>query len=324
MSNSPHIDISHQQPDLSVVMSVYNNADTLAAAMDSVLSQAGPRFEFIVMDDGSNDGSAHILDEYARRDSRVIVEHRENQGLTRALIRGCEMASAPWIARQDADDVSLPGRFAALMDLARRHPDAVMLASSTRFIGPDGEHLNDVICATDGALARKQVRDLGIGPPCHGCVIFSRDACLKVGGYRACFYYGQDSDLWMRLVEAGPVAYTEEILYCYRLSPGAISGARRNWQKAYGRLGQQCRSARRGGKSEAPYLHQAELLRQKILRQRSRPGSRSSAWLSYYHIGSLLEPRDRVKAVDYFRRSAACSLWAWRPRLKLLKHRMGW
>src|SRR6056297_3621885 len=106
------------RPDVSVVMSVYNNADSLPAALESILSQEGVALEFIVIDDGSTDGSGTILDEAAARDPRLKVIHKQNEGLTKALIEGCAMASAPWIARQDADDLSLPGRLKAQLDRA--------------------------------------------------------------------------------------------------------------------------------------------------------------------------------------------------------------
>ena len=100
--------------DISVVMSVCNGSDLLAKAVNSILSQEGVSLELIVVNDGSIDGScATILDEYARRDPRVRVIHQENTGLTRALIRGCAAARGQFIARQDSDDISLPGRLAS-------------------------------------------------------------------------------------------------------------------------------------------------------------------------------------------------------------------
>ena len=79
-------------PDISVVMSVYNGADRLRETMESVLSQEGVSLEFIVIDDGSTDGSDVTLADYARHDARIRILHQQNQGLTRALITGCEAA----------------------------------------------------------------------------------------------------------------------------------------------------------------------------------------------------------------------------------------
>jgi glycosyltransferase involved in cell wall biosynthesis len=306
-------------PDLSVVMSVYNNADTLPAALDSVLVQTGVTFECIVIDDGSTDGSGRVLDERAQLDPRLRVEHRSNQGLTRALIRGCELARAPWVVRQDADDRSLPGRFAALLELARRNPEAVIVASSARYVGPEDEFLCDVIRNADPGTARRQLLDERTGPPAHGCVMFSLEAYRRVGGYRSCFYYGQDSDLWLRMAEIGGVVYDKEIFYEYRLSPGAISGAQRRKQKAFGELGQQCRAARRGGGDEEPFLQRAQALCQEVRSAPRKKGSSRDRWTSYYYTGSLLEQRDPVRAAHYFRQAVTCQPFAWKPWVKWLR-----
>jgi glycosyltransferase involved in cell wall biosynthesis len=302
-------------PDISVVMGVFNNADTLPAALDSILSQEGVDLEFIVVDDGSTDDSAAILDEAARKDPRLKIVHKRNEGLTRALIDGCALATAPWIARQDADDVSLPGRLAALQALVARHPDAVLLASSARCLGPKGEDLRTVRCTTDPDLARKQVLDLRIGPPAHGSAMFLRAAYLAAGGYRAAFYYAQDSDLWMRLAERGGVAYAGEVLYAFRYAADSISGSRRRIQKIFGRLGRKCREARRANRSEDFLL--AEVRRQcDRIRRGGRRASAHGLALGHYHIGCLLEGRQPAAAREYFDAAVAACPWFWKARIK--------
>jgi len=303
-------------PDISVVMGVFNNAGTLPAALDSVLSQEGVGLEFIVVDDGSTDGSGAILDETARRDPRLKVVHKANEGLTRALIDGCAMAAAPWIARQDADDVSLPGRLAALLDLARANPGAVLLGSSAWCLGPKGERLRLASCTRDPELARRQILDLGVGPPAHGSTMFLRTVYEAVGGYRDCFYYGQDSDLWMRLAERGGVAYLAEPVYAYRFGGDSISGARRSVQKAFGRLGRACRAARRAGRSEDSALARLRRLSDQVRRGR-RPATRRGMARGHYHVGCLLEASDPAAAADYFRAALACHPVAWKARFRL-------
>ena len=135
--------------EVSVVMSVYNGASNLAATMDSILSQEGVEFEFIVVNDGSTDKTGEILDDYARRDDRVRVIHQENTGLTRALIRGCAAATGEFIARQDAGDVSLAGRLALQLDVFRNNSNVVMTSCGTRFVGPGNEVLYEVCQAGD-------------------------------------------------------------------------------------------------------------------------------------------------------------------------------
>ena len=104
-------------PTVSVVMGVYNAERTLKAAVESILSQSFSDFELIVVNDGSTDKTQEILADFARRDARVRVVTQTNQGLTRSLILGCELASGRYIARQDADDVSMPDRFMQLVQL---------------------------------------------------------------------------------------------------------------------------------------------------------------------------------------------------------------
>ncbi len=98
-------------PTVSVVMSVFNSAGSLNRTLDSIMGQAGVEFEFIVVNDGSTDDSGEILDRRSELDSRLVVLHQENTGLTIALRRGCEIAKGRYIARQDAGgDVSFANR----------------------------------------------------------------------------------------------------------------------------------------------------------------------------------------------------------------------
>src|SRR5262249_21374571 len=131
-------------PEVSVVMSVYNGGSDLAVTMNSILSQEGVEFEFIVVNDGSTDKAGEILDDYARRDGRVRVIHQQNTGLTYALIRGCAAATGEFIARQDAGDVSLAGRLALQSDVFRNNASVVMTSCGTRFVGPGNKVLYHV------------------------------------------------------------------------------------------------------------------------------------------------------------------------------------
>ena len=125
-------------PDISIVMSVYNGADRLRETMESVLSQEGVSLEFIIVDDGSTDGSDVTLGNYARHDARVRILHQENQGLTRALIRGCEAAKGKYIARQDAGDISLPFRLHLQKAVLDQHEDCAFVSCWTSDDWPEG------------------------------------------------------------------------------------------------------------------------------------------------------------------------------------------
>ena len=100
-------------PEVSVVMAVFNGQDQLSITVDSILGQQNCDFEFIIVDDGSTDNTPGILARYARQDNRITVLSQPNQGLTKALIHGCNHATGDCIARQDCGDRSLPGRLFA-------------------------------------------------------------------------------------------------------------------------------------------------------------------------------------------------------------------
>lgn len=300
-----------EAPDVSVVMSVYNGVTTLAATMDSILSQEGVDFEFIVIDDGSTDGSGAILDDYARRDSRVQVIHQENTGLTQALIRSCVEARGKYIARQDAGgDLSLPGRLARQFAFLESNPDVVLTSCGTRFVGPEGEFLYEIIQQGDelqrglGQLRIDQIR----GPSHHGSTMFLRTAYQAAGGYRPKFRVAQDLDLWVRMVEQGRCVAIPEVLYQASWQPGSISHLRRRQQVVATKAILECRERRRHGKSERPVLDSLTASLAKAGGKWKIPRGLSDARFHYF-LGSILAPREPDLARRYLRQ--AVRLWPW-------------
>src|SRR6478609_2038063 len=98
---------------LTVVMAVRNGERYLAQAVESVLAQSVPDFEFLIVDDASTDDTSLMLTGYRCRDSRVrVITNRVHLGLTASLNSALEHAHGDVIARHDADDVSPPDRFA--------------------------------------------------------------------------------------------------------------------------------------------------------------------------------------------------------------------
>ncbi len=291
-------------PEISVVMSVYNNAETLSAAMDGILSQRGVELELIAIDDGSSDGSARILDDAASRDSRLKVVHKQNEGLTRALVEGCAMASAPWIARQDADDLSLPGRLRAQFDRALQPDAPVLVACGAMYRTQEGIDLFESV--PDDHLNEK-VLDRGESPCPHGAAFFSKAAYDAVGGYRPEFYYAQDLDLFTRLAKSGPVAAVSDVLYAYTFSPHSISTHSAQTQKKFREL------IRR---SDAGSLREAGELSRRI-----REGAvvKANPFAGYYFIGCCLRKKNSQAAAGYFRRALKIRLWSVRTMIRLLQ-----
>jgi len=293
-------------PQISVVMSVYNGADTLDETVESILTQEDVDLEYIIVNDGSTDGTAEILDQYARSDSRVIVIHQENRGLTRSLIRGCAKARGEFIARQDAGDVSLPGRLSRQIKLFSKDENVVMVSCGTRFVGPEGEFLYDVMQTDESSNTGLRVLEIDkiSGPSSHGAVMFRRSAYLAVGGYRAEFKYAQDLDLWVRLAELGDHRVLPAICFQASYFPGTISAEKRTQQIENAKLIIECTKRRRAGKDEKPILDKAIML-ESVSKKSGNVRSRESEF--YYFIAACLSASNRKKSNYYYRKSLKCN-----------------
>jgi glycosyltransferase involved in cell wall biosynthesis len=297
--------------EVSAVMSVYNGASTLAATLDSILSQDGVELEFIIVNDGSTDGTGEILDHYARRDPRVHVIHQENSGLTRALIRGCAAAKGEFIARQDAGDVSFASRLAVQKDVLRADQNVVMTSCGTRFVGPDNEILYEVSQSGDElqqGLMQVEIAKVR-GPSSHSSVMFRRQSYENVGGYRAEFEVAQDLDLWMRLAEIGVCWATPQVLCEFHLSKSSIGASRRFDQIRSAKTIVKCAAARRLGKDESALI--AECVRRRKWNRLfwKRLPRRLQEAKFYYFLGSVLRDRQPKQAQIYFWRAVS----AWFP-----------
>src|SRR5512135_1833139 len=130
-------------PLISVCMPVYNAERYIARAVESILGQTFGDFEFLILDDGSTDGSLEILRRYANHDPRIRLTSRPNKGLPPSLNELVDQARGEFIARMDADDVALPERFARQVEYLRAHPDCVLVGSRVQLVDPEGDPLCD-------------------------------------------------------------------------------------------------------------------------------------------------------------------------------------
>ena len=118
-------------PKVSVVMSVCNSEPFIRDAINSILGQTFQDFEFIIINDGSTDGSLQIIQSYG--DSRIRITSQENLGLTKSLNKGIGIARGEYIARQDADDISEPSRLEKQVAVLEQNSRAVLVSSNIRY-----------------------------------------------------------------------------------------------------------------------------------------------------------------------------------------------
>jgi glycosyltransferase involved in cell wall biosynthesis len=203
-------------PTISVLLPVYNARPYLDAAVGSVLMQGFRDFELIAVDDGSTDGSAALLHQYARMDSRVRVIERAHGGIAEALNDGIEAAGGEFLARMDADDISVPSRFEKQVGFLRQHPEVVLVGSRVLLIDPDGQTLFE----TEQPLEHQQIQHAilsGVGwVVVHSSAMMRTSAVCEAGGYRAELAPCEELDLLVRLSEAGHLANLPQVLLHYR------------------------------------------------------------------------------------------------------------
>jgi glycosyltransferase involved in cell wall biosynthesis len=234
-------------------MSVYNAGRFLREAVESVLGQTFADFEFIIIDDGSTDGSAEELRAYAARDPRIKFTVRENKGLTVTLNEALSRARGEFIARMDCDDVALPNRFAAQVAYFRAEPSIVCAGGHFELIDEKGRLLTRLRPPSDDASIQNLLL-AGHTAICHPAATMRRDAVTRVGGYDPYFKTTQDLDLWLRLGEVGRLGNVPEVVLKFRQHDASVSETKRQEQRRYGREAVERAWNRRGitdGKFEA-------------------------------------------------------------------------
>src|SRR5579871_1190239 len=209
---------------ISVVMTVYNGERFVAESVESVLSQTMPEFELIVVDDGSTDASAAILESYARRDSRIRILRRQHAGVPAAANAAIRCASYDLIARTDSDDRMLPQRLERQMEFLSGRPDADIACSNCLFINAGGKRIGASSCQVDVARGKRELRPSLFLELVQSTVLMRKDAFVAVGGYREDLAYAEDRDLWGRFVTSGfSIACQKEFLAEFRLHGGAMT-----------------------------------------------------------------------------------------------------
>lgn len=219
------------KPAISVVMSVYNGEGYLAPAIKSILDQTFTEFEFIIIDDGSIDSSVDIIRSF--NDPRIRLIRQTNHKLVYSLNKGVRLARADFIARQDADDISLPNRFEKELAWLTVNDDRGLVGSFFTYI----HERTSSPTSTTITSPTKHIdlhRMMGIvNPFAHGSTMYRKKFFNGAGGYREDYGPTEDYDLWRRMVQLCQVGQIPEVLYWYRLSPTSISHTNQDSQHSY-------------------------------------------------------------------------------------------
>lgn len=207
------------EPIVSVVMPAFNAAEFLDEAVCSILDQTFRDFEFIIVDDGSTDNTASILRKYAKADSRVRVFPQANEGMIPALNRGCRLARGRYIARMDADDISLPHRFEKQVHYLEINSEVGIVGTWITQIERTGSLRGDW---HPSALPKvlKWIHFFG-GCVCHPAVMMRREVLEAINFYRSDALHAEDIDLWLRASAITEFGNVPEVLFKYRIWDGS-------------------------------------------------------------------------------------------------------
>lgn len=208
-------------PKVSVLMPVYNGEKYLKDAIESVLSQTFTDFEFIIIDDGSTDNSAAIIKQL--NDHRIRLYYQVNEGLAATLNRAVGLAKGKYLARQDADDVSLPRRFEKQVEFLEARPDYGMVGTwaeiweKTRKTERSHKHPSDNLTLMFDLLFDNYF--------VHSSVMIRKAIFDKIGLYATeKARQPEDYELWSRVLrhEGFKVGNIPEVLVIYREVPSSI------------------------------------------------------------------------------------------------------
>lgn len=296
---------------LTVTLPVYNAMPHLRAAVESVLNQSYRDFDFLIIDDGSTDGSTGYLRSLC--DPRINLTVRENRGLGMTLNELFRNSRTEYVARMDADDISEPHRLEKQMAFLRDHGDVVMLGSGIVFIVGD-RVVEGVRPLTEHSQIRQRLLQKRPGVN-HPTLVVKRDAWARVGGYRFAGA-GEDLDFCLRVCDIGRVANLPEALYHYRLGKESLTfknSAETNRGYAFAVA---CAKARERGTIE-PDLEQFQeaWLRQPIYSRAAQMAA--AAGESFYRLSIIRRAEGRSFVSRVYLAAAALCL----PRVALSRLR---
>jgi glycosyltransferase involved in cell wall biosynthesis len=211
----------NESPRVSVLMSVFNGERYLRESIDSILSQSFSDFEFLIINDGSSDASRSII--LAYDDPRIrLIENEENIGLTQSLNRGLALARGEFIARQDADDISLPARLAKQVAFLDANPHVLLVGSWYQEVDANGTLQQRARVPTDEVELRWAL--LFFCPFIHSAVMMRKDPVLnEIGYYSDEYEYAQDHELWLRIARRKSLTNLKAYLVKYRRSPDSMT-----------------------------------------------------------------------------------------------------
>ncbi len=207
-------------PKISVIMPVYNGEKFLKEAIESILNQTFTDFEFIIINDGSKDNSLNIIKEYAEKDNRIKIIDQKNVGIIKALNNAIKIAKGKYIARMDADDISLAERFEKQINILEKE-NAVLCGTFAIAINESGQEIKKMNYIKKSWQENKLYLIRG-NPFIHPSVMFEKEKIINAGMYKN-YKNIEDYELWTRIVPKYKSINLQEYLFKYRVHDNQIT-----------------------------------------------------------------------------------------------------
>lgn len=206
-------------PKVSVIMPAYNAEKYIKEAIDSILSQTFQDFEFIILNDCSQDDTENIILSY--QDDRIVyLRNEKNMGVAATLNRGLVVAKGEYIARMDSDDISLPDRLAKQAAYLDSHPDVAILGTALERFG------EDIPAQLRSFSSDPQQMKIALFFSCglaHPTIMMRAAVIQSLGGYDLAYEGLEDYELWCRVTRQHQVTALPEVLFRYRVHAGQVT-----------------------------------------------------------------------------------------------------
>lgn len=205
-----------QTPLISVILPVYNAEDFIGEAIQSILNQTYTNFELIILHDGSNDNTLHVIQQIT--DPRIIlVNDGQNKGLVHRLNQGIDLAKGQYIARMDADDISTPDRFEKQVNILNNQPEIGIVSSWFKLLGGSNKVIKQPI--SSGKILFSLLYSCPVTHP----AVMLRAELLNNARYHAEFFPVEDYHLWYMLSDKTFFYNIPEVLLHYRVHNQSVS-----------------------------------------------------------------------------------------------------
>lgn len=210
---------------VSIILPVYNGAECVSNSIDSVLAQTYENFELVVVNDCSTDNTLDILNEYAKKDSRVkVFTNEENKKLPRTLNAGFEKATGDYLTWTSDDNMYRPEAIAQMVQFLDENPEVGLVYCDMTVRNELGDEVKEDV------KVAAPVKDLRLRSICGACFMYRSEVAAKAGEYNPDLFLAEDYEYWIRISKVAAMAPLHKDLYIYRLQGQSLTGSLK-WER---------------------------------------------------------------------------------------------